>query len=48
MYFPGNNCEIETLEAVRAAGMDGKILRWNTKEYLSDFDGYIIPGGRIL
>ncbi|MAE42241.1 phosphoribosylformylglycinamidine synthase I [Candidatus Woesearchaeota archaeon] len=45
IYFPGNNCEVETLEAVKAAGMDGKILRWNTKEYLSDFDGYVIPGG---
>jgi len=45
MYFPGNNCEIETLEAVRAAGMDGKILRWNTKENLREFDGFVIPGG---
>jgi len=45
IWFPGNNCEIETLEAVEAAGMDGKILRWNTKENLSNYDGFVIPGG---
>ncbi len=45
MYFPGNNCEVETLRAVKAAAMDGKIVRWNTKENLKEFDGYIIPGG---
>lgn len=45
MYFPGNNCEEETLRAVKAAGVDGKILRWNTKENLSSYDGFIIPGG---
>jgi|TARA_Y100000031_G_C8159755_1_gene356370 phosphoribosylformylglycinamidine synthase len=45
IWFPGNNCEVETLEAVKAAGMDGAILRWNTKEDLSSFDGFIIPGG---
>jgi len=45
MYFPGNNCEVETLEAVKAAGMDGRILRWNTKQNLKEFNGFIIPGG---
>ncbi len=45
LYFPGNNCEVETLRAVKAAGMQGKILRWNTKENLRQFNGYIIPGG---
>src|SRR3989344_5527002 len=45
IYFPGNNCEEETLIAVKAAGMDGKILRWNTKENLRNFDGFVIPGG---
>jgi len=45
LYFPGNNCEIETLEAVKAAGMDGKILRWNAKQDLKQFDGFVIPGG---
>jgi len=45
IWFPGNNCEQETLEAVNAAGMDGKILRWNTEENLSSYDGFVIPGG---
>jgi len=45
IYFPGNNCEIETLEAVNAANMNGKILRWNTKQNIKYFDGYVIPGG---
>ena len=45
IYCPGNNCEEETLIAVKAAGMDGKILRWNTMENLMDFNGFIIPGG---
>ena len=45
IYFPGNNCEIETAEAVRVAGMDSKIVRWNTQKDLSEFDGFVIPGG---
>ncbi len=45
IYFPGSQCETESLEAVKAAGMDAKILRWNTDQNLSAFDGFIIPGG---
>ncbi|MDM7935304.1 MAG: phosphoribosylformylglycinamidine synthase I [Methanothrix sp.] len=46
LQFPGTNCEHETLEAVRAVGMDGEIFRWNRPaEELSGFDGYFIPGG---
>lgn len=45
ILFPGINCEEETLRAVQAVGMNGKILRWNTNENLSDYDGYILPGG---
>ena len=45
IYFPGNNCEEETLRAVIAAGMRGKILNWNTKENLGSYDGFVIPGG---
>src|SRR3989338_8845868 len=45
MYFPGNNCEEETKDRCIDVGMDARIVRWNTKENLSDFDGYIIPGG---
>ena len=45
MYFPGNNCEEETKDRCIDAGVDTKIVRWNSKENLSNFDGYIIPGG---
>src|SRR3989338_5622193 len=45
IWFPGNNCEAETLSAVKAAGMDGSILRWNTNEDISKYNGFVIPGG---
>ena len=45
IWFPGANCENETQLACEAAGMDAKILRWNTKENLADYDGFVIPGG---
>ena len=45
VYFPGNNCEEESLKAVLAAGMDGKIVRWNQRKDIEKYDGYIIPGG---
>lgn len=45
MYFPGNNCEEETKDRCIDVGMEAKIVRWNSKENLSNFDGYIIPGG---
>jgi len=46
LQFPGSNCEIETLRAVKYVGLDGEIVRWNEKEnVLRSFYGYIIPGG---
>lgn len=45
IYFPGNNCEEETLKAVLASGMDGKIVRWNERKGIGNYDGFIIPGG---
>jgi phosphoribosylformylglycinamidine (FGAM) synthase-like amidotransferase family enzyme len=42
ILFPGVNCENETKLACDSVGMDAKILRWNTKENLSDFDGFVI------
>ncbi|HOO54555.1 MAG TPA: phosphoribosylformylglycinamidine synthase subunit PurQ, partial [Methanothrix sp.] len=46
VQFPGTNCEHETLVAARSAGLSGEIFRWNRPaEELSDFDGYLIPGG---
>jgi len=45
LYFPGNNCEEETRDRCLDVGMDAKIIRWNSKENLSNFDGFVIPGG---
>jgi phosphoribosylformylglycinamidine synthase I len=46
VQFPGVNCEYETARAVIAAGMSASIVRWNrTDVNLSEFDGFILPGG---
>ena len=45
IYFPGNNCEEESLKAVLASGMKGKIVRWNQRKNIDSYDGFIIPGG---
>jgi len=45
LYFPGNNCEEETRDRCIDVGMEAKIIRWNSKENLSNYDGFIIPGG---
>ncbi|TSC60012.1 MAG: Phosphoribosylformylglycinamidine synthase, glutamine amidotransferase subunit [Candidatus Peregrinibacteria bacterium Greene0416_62] len=44
--FPGNNCEVESLRAVKQAGMEAVFFRWNDdRAKLNDVDGYFIPGG---
>lgn len=44
--FPGNNCEVESLRAVKQAGMEAVFFRWNDdRAKLRDVDGYFIPGG---
>lgn len=45
IYFPGNNCEEESLKAVLATGMDGRIVRWNQRDGIEKYDGYVLPGG---
>ena len=45
IYFPGNNCEEESLTAVLSVGMDGKIVRWNQRKDIEKYDGFVIPGG---
>jgi len=45
ILFPGTNCENEALRASDLAGMDGKIVRWNSNENLGSYDGFILPGG---
>src|SRR3990167_3928274 len=44
--FPGNNCEVESLRAIKESGMDTLFFRWNEdRSKLKDVDGYFIPGG---
>ena len=43
--FPGMNCELETKYAVDKAGMKGTIVRWNQREGLDRYDGYVLVGG---
>ncbi len=46
LSFPGNNCEVESMRAVRASGMEAVFFRWNDDPgLLQDIDGYFIPGG---
>lgn len=46
LSFPGNNCEVESLRAVKQAGMEAVFFKWNdSREKLQDIDGYFIPGG---
>jgi phosphoribosylformylglycinamidine synthase len=46
IQFPGSNCEVETGEAAKAAGLSVEIFRWNRDpEELKRFDGFILPGG---
>mgnify|MGYP001593664959 CR=1 FL=1 len=45
IMFPGTNCEEESAHAVESVGMQVSILRWNTKESLDNYDGFILPGG---
>ena len=44
--FPGNNCEVESLRAIKDSGMDAIFFRWNDdRTKLKNVDGYFIPGG---
>ncbi len=45
IMFPGNNCEEESARACIASGMHADVLRWNTKEDLTRYDGFVLPGG---
>lgn len=46
VYFPGNNCEQESLDAIESAGMEATLFRWNEDpEKLAGFHGFILPGG---
>ncbi|MEZ5183065.1 MAG: phosphoribosylformylglycinamidine synthase subunit PurQ [Acidimicrobiales bacterium] len=44
VLFPGSNCELDALEAVRALGGDAQIL-WHGDATTSGVDAVIVPGG---
>jgi len=46
ILFPGSNCELEALRAVRRSHMDAELIRWNDHgKKLSNYDAFILPGG---
>ena len=45
ILFPGTNCEEETLRAVRLAGAEAELVRWNRPLETERFGGYVLPGG---
>ncbi len=45
ILFPGNNCENETARAVESVGMSAEIVRWNQRNEINKYDGYILCGG---
>ena len=44
VQFPGSNCELDTLEAVRLLGGDAEIL-WHGDATVNGVDAVIVPGG---
>ena len=46
ILFPGTNCELEALRAVKRSGMEVELIRWNDhSKKLANYDGFILPGG---
>lgn len=46
LTFPGNNCEQETVRAIRSVGLCSEVFLWNrTSQDLFGYDAVVIPGG---
>ena len=46
LTFPGNNCETETVRALKTAGFIAEVFLWNREpSELQTFNGVVIPGG---
>lgn len=45
IIFPGTNCEVEALRALKRSDMNPCLVRWNEKVDYTSFDGFLIPGG---
>jgi phosphoribosylformylglycinamidine synthase subunit PurQ / glutaminase len=44
VLFPGTNCELDVVEAVRSLGGDARLL-WHGDAELGDVDAVVVPGG---
>jgi phosphoribosylformylglycinamidine synthase I len=44
VLFPGSNCELDVIEAVRSLGGAAKIL-WHGDRSVGDVDAVVVPGG---
>ena len=44
VVFPGTNCELDTVEAVRLMGGEAELV-WHQKRSLTGFDAVVLPGG---
>jgi phosphoribosylformylglycinamidine synthase subunit PurQ / glutaminase len=44
VVFPGSNCEQDVVEAVGAAGGQGRLL-WHSDRAVGDVDAIVLPGG---
>lgn len=44
VVFPGSNCELDAVEAVRYLGGEARLL-WHGDEALGDVDAVVLPGG---
>ncbi len=46
IWFPGTNCEDETVRVLRTVGIKADVVRWNCDTLkLRDYDGYVLAGG---
>jgi phosphoribosylformylglycinamidine synthase len=44
VQFPGTNCELDAVEALRGVGADAVVI-WHGDTTLGDVDGVVLPGG---
>ena len=44
VVFPGSNCELDVVEAVRSLGGEGRLL-WHGDASIGDVDAVVLPGG---
>lgn len=46
ILFPGTNCELEAIRALKRSDMNPDLIRWNESEIdYSQYDGFFLPGG---